>query len=217
MRQTYTGTLTPSPAGPDPRLSSPASARNIEPILAIMRQTMPSKGDVAELASGTGEHCVRFAAEFPGLTWRPTDVDAQRLDSIRAWIAASGLENVQPPLMLNVEQPDWPFAPASCAAAVVVNLLHLIGQDVAEKLFAGVSRLLMPGGQWFLYGPFTRDGVFVSDGDRAFHQQLSGQDSAIGYKYTSHVADWAQANGLAIHACHHMPASNLMFVLKKAG
>ncbi len=217
MRQTHTGTQKPLPSRPDQRLSSPSTARNIEPIVAVMRQTMPADGEAVELASGTGEHCVRFAAEFPSVTWTPTDVDAQRLDSIRAWIKGSGLSNFNPPMALNAEQPDWPFAHSSMDAAVVVNLLHLVSQDVAVKLFAGVANVLRPGGQWFLYGPFTRGGEFVSEGDRAFHQQLVSQDPAIGYKDTATVTNWASTHGLTVAACHNMPANNLMFVLKKAG
>jgi hypothetical protein len=68
MRKTYTGTQSPLPAAADRRLSSPSAARNIEPILEVMRVTMPARGEAVELASGTGEHCVRFAAEFPGFT-----------------------------------------------------------------------------------------------------------------------------------------------------
>ena len=103
-------------------------------------------------------------------------------------------------------------------AAVVVNLLHLVSQDVAVKLFAWRGqRSSGPGGQWFLYGPFTRGGEFVSEGDRAFHQQLVSQDPAIGYKDTATVTNWASTHGLTVAACHNMPANNLMFVLKKAG
>jgi cyclopropane fatty-acyl-phospholipid synthase-like methyltransferase len=182
-----------------------------------MRLTMPAAGNALEIASGTGEHCVRFAAEFPNVTWQPTDVAPQRLESICAWVAATGVENVRPPQVLHAQQPVWPFEPASFAAAVTVNLLHLIGQDVTQALFTGVRRELQPGGQWFLYGPFTREGDFVSDGDRAFHQQLIRQDPAIGYKDTSAIAALAQHLGFDLAACHHMPANNLMYVLRAPG
>ncbi len=43
-------------------LSAPAVARNRDPILAVLRRVLPSRGMVLEIASGTGEHAVHFAA-----------------------------------------------------------------------------------------------------------------------------------------------------------
>lgn len=217
MRQTYTGSQKPDRPGPDKRLRSPASARNITPILEVMRRTMPAEGLALEIASGTGEHCARFAAEFAGVTWLPTDVEPQRLDSIRAWIAAADTTNVHPPQILHAGQPDWPFDAGSMTLAVTVNLLHLISLEVTTALFAGIQRVLQPGGQWFLYGPFSRDGAFVSEGDKAFHLQLIRQNATIGYKDTKTVAALARQHDLPITACHAMPANNLMYVLQAPG
>ena len=168
-----------------------------------------------EVASGTGEHCVQFAAAFPGVTWTPSDVDAQRLNSIRAWIAQSGVTNVREPLVLNAEQQQWPFDPASQDVAVVINMTHLVSEDVTEKLFANIAQILKPGGQWFLYGPFSRNGAFVSEGDQSFHQQLVGQDPEIGYKDVETITALASRYGLSIDAKHEMPANNLMFVFRR--
>ncbi len=54
-------------------LTAPAVARNRDPILAVLRQVLPSSGTVIEIASGTGEHAVHFAGSLPNLTWQPTD------------------------------------------------------------------------------------------------------------------------------------------------
>src|SRR6266576_3269653 len=73
--------------------SSPAVARNRDPILAILRRTLPRTGTVLEIASGTGEHAVHFAAHLPGLTWQPTDPDADALRSIAAYRVSAQLPN----------------------------------------------------------------------------------------------------------------------------
>ncbi len=216
MEKTHTGAQSLLVPGADRRLSSPSAARNIAPILAVLRQHMPARGAALELASGTGEHSVQFAAAFPEVEWTPTDIDADRLASIRAWIAASGLANIQPPLVLNAGWEEWPVAPASLDVLMVVNLLHLVSEAVVQRLFTGAARVLRPGGRWFLYGPFLRSGVYASEGDRRFHQQLVGQDPAIGYKDVDTMADLAAANGLTIGHRHDMPANNLMLVLQAA-
>ncbi|MDA0866945.1 MAG: DUF938 domain-containing protein, partial [Cyanobacteria bacterium] len=40
----------------DPRRHSPATARNREPILAVLQAALPPAGTLLEIASGTGEH-----------------------------------------------------------------------------------------------------------------------------------------------------------------
>ena len=58
-------------------LTSPSVARNRDPILSLLRRFLPQIGTVLEIASGTGEHGVHFAAAFPRLQWQPTDYDEQ--------------------------------------------------------------------------------------------------------------------------------------------
>src|SRR3954471_16457791 len=66
------------PSG-DGALTAPAVARTREPILAVLRRVLPAHGTVLEIASGSGEHAVHFAAGLPHLTWQPTDPDEAAL------------------------------------------------------------------------------------------------------------------------------------------
>src|SRR3954463_4031052 len=88
--------------------TSPAGARNREPILAVLRRVLPARGTVLEIASGTGEHAVHCAAALPGLSWQPTDREAEALASIAAHRAEAGLPNLLAPLALDVTAPLWP-------------------------------------------------------------------------------------------------------------
>jgi hypothetical protein len=45
---------------------SPAADRNKEPILAHLRSILGERGAALEIASGTGQHAVWFAASLPG-------------------------------------------------------------------------------------------------------------------------------------------------------
>jgi Protein of unknown function (DUF938) len=71
-------------AFPGAALLAPATQRNRDPILAVLRRVLPATGTVLEIASGTGEHAVHFAAALPGLKWQPTDRDADALVNIAA-------------------------------------------------------------------------------------------------------------------------------------
>ena len=84
------------------RRASPSAARNREPILAVLRRVLPAEGRVLEIAAGTGEHAVHFAAALPDLIWQPTDPDAMSRKSIAAWRGEAGLSNLLPPLELDV-------------------------------------------------------------------------------------------------------------------
>ena len=63
--------------------SAPAAARNREPILLVLRDTLPRSAHVLEIASGTGEHAVCFSTALPELTWQPTDLDPEALQQHR--------------------------------------------------------------------------------------------------------------------------------------
>ena len=61
-----------------------ATERNREPIAAVLRDVLPEIGLVLEIASGTGEHAVHFAREFPKLLWQPSDPEPSALRSIES-------------------------------------------------------------------------------------------------------------------------------------
>ena len=77
---------------------APATERNREPIAAVLREVLPPRGLVVEVASGTGEHAAYFARLFPALDWQPSDPDPDALNSITAWAADAGLPNLRDPV-----------------------------------------------------------------------------------------------------------------------
>lgn len=108
---------------------STAAERNKQPILDALRELLGERGNALEIASGTGQHAVWFAAALEGWIWQPSDVDAQALPAIAARIAQSGLPNLRPPLRLDVMSTPWPAADAPFAerfdAIFCANMLHI--------------------------------------------------------------------------------------------
>lgn len=197
----------------DGRLSAPSAARNIAPILEVIGPFVPSGGVALEVASRTGEHAVAFAEAFPDTIWQPTDIDAERLISIDAWRARKGIMNMRVAQVLDATAPSWRTGPFEMA--VTVNLMHLIGAEDAQAVVKGVARNLLPGGHWFLYGPFRTQGLFRSDSDQAFHASLTEHDPAIGYKDIEEIEAWSVEAGLSHVALIEMPANNLVLVMRQ--
>ncbi|KVC58019.1 DUF938 domain-containing protein [Burkholderia stagnalis] len=205
-----TGTI---PVDPSLRLSAPAAERNRAPILDVLRRVLPASGDVLEIASGTGQHVVHFAAGLPGLRWHPSDPDAQARQSIAAWVAHAGLPNVDAPRAFDVRDAAWPFAVLD--AIVCINMIHIAPWACADALFAGASRVLRPGGVLVLYGPYRREGRHTAPSNEAFDAQLRSRDPSWGVRDLEAVVALGLDRGLDCIEVVEMPANNLSVVFRR--
>ncbi|MBK6862246.1 MAG: DUF938 domain-containing protein [Ideonella sp.] len=196
-------------AADDPRRHSPAAERNREPILAQLRRWLPARGRMLEIASGTGQHAVHFAAGLPGWLWQPTDASTSAVASIAVWRSEAGLANLLPPVALDALAPDWPLAGAF-DAIFCANMLHISPWPACSALMRGAARHLAAGGQLILYGPFLVDGVETAPSNLAFDADLRTRDPAWGLRQLADVQAEAAAAGLALGERAPMPANNLM-------
>jgi Protein of unknown function (DUF938) len=198
---------------PPGALSSPAVARNRDFILAVLRRALPGRGTVVEIASGSGEHAVHFAAALPQLTWQPTDPDPEARGSIAAYRAAAQLPNLLPPLALDATSPTWPLTEAD--AMVAINMIHIAPWAAAEGLMAGAERLLSAGGILFLYGPFREHGRHTAPSNAAFDESLRARNREWGVRDLDEVAALARRHGFALEERVAMPANNLSVVFRR--
>lgn len=199
---------------------APATARNREPILAVLARWLPATGTVLEIASGTGEHAAFFAPRLAGaglagagLIWQPSDRDPSALASIAAWVAEAGAPNLRPPLRLDVREQPWPVEQA--AAVFSANMIHISPWDCCLGLMAGAGRILPPGGVLILYGPFRLGGRHTAPSNAAFDADLKARDPAWGVRDLEAVGAAAEAAGLDHLATEPMPANNLSVVWRK--
>ena len=98
---------------------------------------------------------------------------------------------------------------------LLVNLLHLVSESEAQVIISGISQSLTAGGRCVIYGPFKRDGLLTSDGDKFFHQSLIEADPDIGYKDDKWMLDLFQNYNLETVKIANMPANNLAFIIEK--
>jgi SAM-dependent methyltransferase len=193
--------------------TAPAVARNRDPILAVLRRYMPEKGTVLEIAAGTGEHAVHFAAAFPDLSWQPTDPDEGALASIAAWRDRAGVLNLLPPLRLDVTVPPWPVDWAD--AVVCINMIHISPWRATEALIAGTAKVLAPSGVLFLYGPYKEGGRHTAPSNEAFDADLRARNPEWGVRDLDTVRALAERYGLAFEERVAMPSNNLSVIFRR--
>lgn len=201
----------------DARLEWPATARNRDPILEQLTPLLADVDSVLEIASGTGEHTVHFAAAHPDVTFQPSDIEDAHRASVDAWAAHLALANVRTALDLDVTVDGWWAALPSPAPALVycANMIHIAPWAACEGLIVGAGQLLAPGRSLVLYGPFLQRDVETAASNAAFDASLQGRDPNWGIRALEAVDTVANANGLTREATHAMPANNLFVVYRK--
>ncbi|NXL71759.1 MTL26 protein, partial [Leptocoma aspasia] len=139
-----------------------AAERNKGPILAVLREYAgggagagPGALRVLEVGAGAGLHAAHFARALPQTRWQPSDIDPRALRSITAYVEATGVPNLLPPILLDVSQ-GWEtwggIQPATLDLLVSINMMHISELCCTEGLFKGAGVLLKPGGVLFTYG-----------------------------------------------------------------
>lgn len=201
-----------SPGGGDPRRSAPHVARNAEPIASVLRDVLPERGLVLEVASGTGEHGLHFARAFPDLRWQPSDADPAALRSIDAW-RQEGPDNLLPALELDARSQPWPLDIAD--AVLCINMVHISPWTATLGLLDGAARLLAAGAPLILYGAYRRTGVPTAPSNEAFDQALRARNPEWGLRLLQDVVAEAERRGFTLDKVVEMPANNLTVVFRR--
>lgn len=205
---------------------SPASERNRQPILEVLHGVFSGhgimSGVVLEIGSGTGQHVVYFAREFPALKWLPTD-RYEGLPDLMPRLQQVGCENIFNPVVLDVLRP-WPeltqlrlgTGPAISVPAIDVaysaNTAHIMSWQAVCAMFEGVGECLRDGGVFCLYGPFNEGGQFTSPSNAAFDRQLRSRDDDMGLRDVEAIETLANNHQMMLTEKVVMPANNQVLV-----
>ena len=204
----------------DQRLFFPATERNRGPIGDLLYQLLPASGAVLELASGSGEHAVRFQKRFPNLRWQASDPDRDHRASINAWIQHQGLSQVMPAaLNIDVEKRPWPLPQTirgALNAVVCINLLHISPANCTDAVLEESALLLPSGAPLIIYGPFMRNGAHTSASNAAFDQSLRERNHQWGLRELNQVTAIAAKAGFKTKNVLSMPANNLSLIFQRA-
>lgn len=203
----------PGDGDPAAKRHAPATVRNREAIAAVLADWLPLQGTVLEVASGSGEHVVHFAAAFPQLDWQPSDPDPAGLASIAAWSAEAGRANIAPPLALDAAASDWPVDRAD--AILCINMVHISPWAATVGLFTQGAKLLEKGAPLILYGPYFRKGYPTAPSNLAFDENLRARNTDWGVRWLEDVSELAESQGFALAEVREMPANNVMLLYRR--
>lgn len=191
---------------------SESCEQNRGPILSIIRPLLSECNAVLEIGSGTGQHAVYFGAQMPHLTWYPSDREEHHA-GIKLWIEDAGVQNVRPPLHLDVTQLDWPEVAVD--AIVSANTAHIMDWEAVQALFSGVGRCLADKGLFLLYGPFNYGNRYTSDSNERFDGWLKDRDPSSGIRNFEDIDQLANQAGMVLVQDYEMPANNRILYWQK--
>ena len=204
--------LTDMPSAEEQR-HAPATMRNRDAIVDVLRTILPDRGTILEIASGTGEHAVYFGNAFPDLIIQPSDPDPECRQSIAVWTSREAVPNILAPLPLDAQAARWDIG--KVAAILCINMVHISPWESSIGLMEKAGTLLDPGAPLYLYGPYLRDDVETAPGNMAFERSLKSRDLRWGLRDVADMDALAANNGFRRESLIEMPANNLSLVYRK--
>lgn len=192
------------------------SERNKGPILDVLKAYIDknASGNVFEIASGTGQHVVHFASEFPSLRFQPSDLDEKSLDSISAWTKELKLTNVNAPICFNVLD-EYKGEISEFSYVININMIHISHWKTTDALMEFCAKHLKLKGLLFTYGPFMVDGKHNAPSNEQFDISLKSRNPDWGLRDISDVQKVAQSHHLTFVKAIEMPSNNFILIFSK--
>ena len=171
----------------DVRLDYPATGRNQEVILDVLKEALPKSGAVLEVASGSGQHITYFAQQIPQLKWQPSDIEAAARASIDAWRNEMGVtEAVHTPIDLDARVDIWSLGHIKDLNAIMsINMIHISA--------------------WEACAPSNEE----------FDLSLQSQNPSWGVRNLDDVAEEALKQNFQLMKTIRMPANNFSVIFHK--
>ncbi|UTW44699.1 DUF938 domain-containing protein [bacterium SCSIO 12696] len=191
---------------------SQACENNKRPVLAILKKALAHSKRVLEVGSGTGQHAVHFAPELPHLHWQTSDLPENHI-GINQWIDDFPCANLQRPLLLDVDMPEWNLDAVD--GVFTANTLHIMSWQSVQNLFVHVGKVLSPGGRFCIYGPFNYNGQYTSDSNASFDVWLKETASHRAIRDFEAVEKLAKEQSMSLLDDYEMPANNRLLVWEK--
>ena len=202
-------------------IKAPAAERNKQPILEVLGTLFrpDSRGDVLEIASGTGQHVIHFAQHFNNMTFTPTDYDPSSVETIRKNMSIAGVTNIRPPVAVDVSQPvqRWPASVTDRTYDLIIctNMIHISPWRCTQGLFAAVDQLLKREGRLVTYGPYAVSGILEPESNVQFDRYLRSQDPEWGVRDTEEISVEAAKNNFNMTKMFEMPANNKILLFER--
>jgi hypothetical protein len=191
---------------------SPAADRNKSFIGEVLDKILPTEGTVLEIASGSGQHVAYLAQEFPHVSWQPSELEQDNIESVKYFSA--DIENIKPCIHIDASRDNWKIPVIDMI--VNINMIHISPWSVCEGLFKGANRHLKKDQLLFLYGPYLVEGKETAKTNLEFDRSLKERNPDWGLRLLKDVVSLAESNSFYLHGLVSMPANNYSVVFKKS-
>ncbi|MDQ7075655.1 MAG: DUF938 domain-containing protein [Gammaproteobacteria bacterium] len=191
---------------------SEACDQNAQPIFDLLSQKTPPNSTLLEIGSGSGQHAVYFGKALPSVTWQTSDRQ-QNHSGITLWLEEYALDNVLPPLALDVLNDPWPKQQYDTVYSA--NTAHIMPTAAVEAMFQGVGQVLQEKGLFLLYGPFMDNGQQTSVSNERFELWLKAQNPQQGVRDSVWLKELAESAGLTWLDDVQLPANNRILIWQK--
>jgi hypothetical protein len=123
------------------------------------------------------------------------------------------LANVREPIVIDAAAAEWPIGRAD--AVLSINMVHISPWAAALGLIEGAARIVPEEGPLILYGPWLKNDIATAPSNLAFDADLRRRDPAWGLRRVEDFAAAAAPHGFELLETRHMPANNLMLLLRR--
>ena len=193
---------------------SESCQQNREPILEVLRKELHSQhSSLLEIGSGTGQHAVYFAPEFPHIYWQTSDLE-ENIEGIKQWLTEYPQPNLPPPIVLDTLH-SWPHHTYDIVYSA--NTTHIMSWEAVRSMFHGLRHCLNPCGKLILYGPFNYQGQYTSPSNAQFDLWLKQRDASSGIRNFENLIELAGASDLTLTQDYTMPVNNRTLVWQRSG
>ncbi|XP_043956206.1 methyltransferase-like 26 B [Gambusia affinis] len=186
-------------------LLSPQAERNWEAICEVLEDVLDDQSHkqlfALEIGSGTGQHVIRFAQKLPFVTWQPSDIKEECLDSIKAYIAATQVKTVLQPVLLDASEhwDKWAgVSRNSCDVIIAINLLQYSSFKTAQGVISGAGQILKPNGLLITYGVYAVNGIITPSCNEVLDEELRKLNPEWGLPDLDVLRQQAYGNGLRL-------------------
>ena len=144
-------------------------------------------GVILEIASGSGEHIVHFARNYPGLVFQPSDPEPDALLSVAAWVKAT-CSRMCAPIPLDASHSVWLIASADGVICFQHGPHFALGGDAGVD--QGGAAIFPPASPFYLYGPYIREGFATAPSNQAFDRSLRDRNPTWVCETSKRLPRW---------------------------
>jgi len=192
---------------------APSCERNQSVILDVLKSIITDEDKhLLEIGSGTGQHAVFMAPNFPHLQWQTADLEENHA-GINMWIDDAKLDNISAPIIYESGQSVFPDIDVDIV--FTTNTLHIMSWQNVKVLIKQLGENLKKGAKIIIYGPFNYNRQFTSESNAKFDVWLKQQEPHRGIRNFEDIVQLMLAQSIHLKQDIEMPANNRILYFVK--